>query len=214
MHTSLSPAESLDRATIISETRKLQHLYGLKREIRYGQSRGDAEGTESVAEHVFGMHILAMYFLPLEDPISSWDRTRISDLITIHDLDEVETGDTIGYLKTDAQRAAEADAMRLVIRTAPEHMQESMTHLVDEYEAQTSPEARFVKAIDRFEPLIHVYSEHGRHTLHTNQTTIEHSRQIKNSYVAPYPYLKRFTETLQAVLQEEGYFWTPNMPNT
>lgn len=214
MQHALGPADSLTRETVIAETRRIQYLYGLKNEIRYGQSRGEAAGTESVAEHIYGMHILAIYFLPLEDPTGTWDRTRIFEFITIHDLDEVETGDTIGYLKTDSQRAAEADAMRTVLSKAPAHLAAALTRLVDEYEAQETPEARFVKAIDRFEPLIHVYSDHGRRTLHTNQTTIEHSRQLKQAYVAPYPYLKRFTETLQAVMQEEGYYWTPDTPRS
>ena len=205
----MTPPE-LTRDEVIDEVKKLQCLYGLKYESRYAHDRGEVAYAESVAEHIYGLHILALYFLPLEDPKEAWDRTRIFELITIHDIDEIETGDTIGYLKTDANRAAEADSMRAVLSRAPAHMQTHLGRLVDEYEAQETPEARFVKALDRFEPLIHLYNENGRKTMQRNQTTLEHSRQLKQAYVAPYPYLKHFTEILQSVMVEEGYFWRPD----
>ncbi len=199
--------EELTLERVIEETRKLQYYYRLKNEIRYGQNRQEGDSTESVAEHVYGMHILTLYFLPLEDPEGSWDRRRIYEMITLHDLDEVETGDTIGYLKTPEQRALEAAAMHVVIEKSPEHMQQWMKERSAEYEGQTTTEARFVKAIDRFEPLIHLYTEHGRNTMHTNQTTVEHSRMLKDSYVAPFPYIRKFNETLQEEMSKMGYFW-------
>jgi hypothetical protein len=52
---------------VIAELQKVQTLYALKRVIRYNHTREHDVHTESVAEHVFGMHCLVEYFLPLED---------------------------------------------------------------------------------------------------------------------------------------------------
>lgn len=52
---------------VLSETGKIQYLYGLKHETRYIVERNEDVASESVAEHVYALHILADYFLPLED---------------------------------------------------------------------------------------------------------------------------------------------------
>lgn len=61
--------------------------------------------TESVAEHIYGMHILSSYFIKLEDVSNKWDYNKIQQLITWHDADEIETGYVITHRKTDADRA-------------------------------------------------------------------------------------------------------------
>ena len=107
---------------VISEVRKLQYLYQLKKEIRYAQNRHEEDSTESVAEHIYGMHILAAYFLPLVDTKGEWDKARIYEMITQHDIDEIETGDIVGYLNTDSDREKGLQAIQTVIEKSPEHM--------------------------------------------------------------------------------------------
>ena len=106
-----------DKAFVIEEVQRIQFFYGLKMEIRYGEIRKDM--TESVAEHIYGMHVLAEYFMPLEDDTQTWNRENIYSMITWHDMDELETGDMIGYKKTDADRQREATAIKTVINPAP-----------------------------------------------------------------------------------------------
>jgi putative hydrolase of HD superfamily len=202
-----SMIEEFTKEKILEEVKKLQYLYKLKYEIRYGQNRGSAHGTESVAEHIYAMHVLVLYFLPLEDPEGKWDSKKIYELVTVHDFDEVETGDIIGFLKTETQYAYEAEAMRRVIETMPAHMQNTVSKLNDEYEAQETIEAKFVKAIDRFEPLIHLYNDIGRETIHRNKETIELATQHKSKYVEPFPFIKLFTNTLHEVMDKEGHYW-------
>ncbi|MEY2665811.1 MAG: hypothetical protein RLZZ480_916, partial [Candidatus Parcubacteria bacterium] len=118
--------EELTTDTVLRETARLQYLYGLKKVIRYDQNRHETDSTESVAEHVYGMIILAQYFLPLENPEGNWDRARLYEMISVHDVDEIETGDVLGYTKTAETRALELDAMRRTIENAPIHMQAHM----------------------------------------------------------------------------------------
>ena len=108
-------------------------LFGLKTKIRYGEERSEIIDTESVAEHIYGMMILNEYFLTLEDKNNAFDRIRINRMILLHDIDEIETGDMIGYLKTDAHREIERGAQEKVIAKIPESLRESMITLLDEY---------------------------------------------------------------------------------
>lgn len=196
----------LTKEHILSEVRKLQYLYGLKHEIRYGQKRPTGLFTESVAEHIYGMHICAQYFLPLENPTEEWDRAKIYEMITLHDIDEIETGDVIGYLKTDSIRDGEREAKMKVIEKSPHHLRTNFEEIIVEYENQNSIEAQFVKAIDRFEPLIQVYCSFGQHIINKNKTTAEQSRRIKDTYIAPFPVMQHFNLTIQQAMVDEGYF--------
>jgi putative hydrolase of HD superfamily len=193
---------------ILEDVKKLQYLYGLKRVIRYNQDRHISDSTESVAEHVYGMQLLAQYFLPLENPNNNWDRARIYEMITLHDIDEIETGDVLGYTKTPSIRALELESMKLTISKSPLHLQRHMTDRVEEYEAKETAEARFAKAIDKIEPLVQIFNEEGRTILQTNQTTAEQSYRIKAPYVMDFPFIKKFSETVHQTLITEGYYWS------
>lgn len=193
---------------ILEDVAKLQYLYTLKEVIRYNQDREAHDTTESVAEHVYGMLLLVEYFLPLEDPAEKLDRKKLFEMILFHDIDEIETGDRLGYTKTEADRAEELQAMKRVLAGAPSHMQTRMKDLAEEYEAWTSPEARFAKAIDKVEPLVQIFNEKGREILRHNHTTAEQSLRIKTAYVAEFPFIKRFNNTIHQKLIDDGYYWT------
>lgn len=198
--------EDLTTEYILSEVKKLQYLYGLKYEIRYAQKRSNDIFTESVAEHIYGMHVCALYFTPLENAGGSWNLSRIYEMITLHDIDELETGDMLGYLKTDSIRDREHEAKLKVINKLPTHLKENFESITEEYEAQETVESRFVKALDRFEPLLQMYSEFGHHVIRTNQTKEEDARVIKEKYIKPYPTMYKYYRTIHQKMIDEGYF--------
>lgn len=192
---------------ILKDVKKLQYLYGLKKEIRYAQTRTLDDSTESVAEHVYGMHICAQYFLPLENPTGTWDKAKIYEMITIHDIDEIETGDMLGYLKTKADKDAEAEAQRVVLKKIPTTMVPLIDNLINEYEEQITQESRFVKALDKMEPVVECYNEKYKIIFARNKTTIENWRSIKDKYIKNYPYMKIFSETIGLTMVEENFFY-------
>ncbi len=196
---------------ILEDLDRLSYLYGLKRVMRYNQQREEPLYTESVAEHLYGMNLLAQYFLPLEDPAGLFNRARIYEMITLHDIDEIETGDVLGYTKTDAIREQEVVAMRIVAEKSPQHIQSFIKERVEEYEAKETIEAKFARAIDKMEPLVHIYHPMVRDILHINQTTIEQSRSIKDKYIADFPFITKFNETVHQKLDTDGFFWTPGV---
>ena len=191
---------------VMEEVKKLQYLYALKKEIRYAQKREDNDPTESVAEHIYGMHILASYFLPLENPGLDWDKGKILEMITFHDIDEIETGDMIGYLKTASMRSGEVDTMQKVCEKMPVHMQGNVKGLVDGYDKQDVVEVRFVKALDKFEPLIHLYNQTGRKLLNELMTTVSDSRRIKEPYFREFTVINTYFSIIHKKMEREGYF--------
>jgi putative hydrolase of HD superfamily len=154
------------------------------------------------------MHLLAQYFLPLEDPENKLNRARIYEMITLHDIDEIETGDVLGYTKTDEIRAQELDNMKRTIEKSPDHLQAHMNARVVEYEARETREAQFAKAIDKIEPLVQIFNEEGRVILANNKTTADQSLRIKTPYIQEFPFIKKFSEVVHEELVKEGFFWT------
>ena len=191
---------------VLAEFKKLQTLFLMKQVIRYHHTREEVVDTESVAEHVYGMFVIAEYFLPLEDTEEEWDQNAIRRMIIFHDIDEIETGDTIGYLKTATDREQEFVAQQRVIDKIPPSLQNPVTEALSEYETRESREARFVKAVDKLEPIFHLFNHNGKQILAGNQTTLEQHQSIKDPYMTDFPYLKRFNEVMTDTMQKEQFF--------
>jgi 5'-deoxynucleotidase YfbR-like HD superfamily hydrolase len=198
--------EDITKEFVLNEVAKLQYLYKLKTEIRYAQVRDDEGITESVAEHIYGMHILALYFLPLIDPERKLKRDRIYEMITLHDIDEIETGDMIGYKKSQVDIDNEAFAMRTVMSKVSQHMHQDMEFSISEYDEQVSLESKFVKAIDKFEPLVHIYSEHGLKIMKNNVTTATQSESVKEKYIINFPIMYKYYKVIHQTLIDEKYY--------
>lgn len=201
---------SLDEFTkkhILEDVKKLQYFFKLKSVTRYNTPREMEDDTESVAEHLYGMQLLAQYFLPLEDPENLLNQSKIYQIITVHDFDEIETGDYLSYIKDETHKMESQAALPKVLEQLPEHIKATATSLIDEYELQETPEARFVKAIDKIEPLLQVYNEKGRVICHRNKCTADDSLRIKSKYIEHFPYIKKFALTLHQVLTDGGYYW-------
>ncbi|MEL6804367.1 MAG: HD domain-containing protein [Bacteroidota bacterium] len=194
------------KAGVIADVRRLQYFYALKREIRYKFSRTTSDFSESVAEHVFGMHVVATHFLPLENPKRTWDRCKIFELITWHDIDEIETGDTISWKRTAADHKAEAEALTQVLLNLPEAIRTHTEQLLSEYQAQKTPEATFVKAIDKLEPLVHLYNDEGRELCQSLGLTLENSEKIKVPYMIDFPVIRHYKDILHECMDDEGFF--------
>ena len=114
---------------------------GLKGVTRAGWVRAGVEAPESVAAHSWGMALLALLDCPPE-----LDRERVLSLCLLHDLPEVRVGDLTphdGVSKTEkAQR--EARAADGLLAAHPR-----LRALVAEYAEGQTPEARYVRALDK-----------------------------------------------------------------
>ncbi len=179
--------------------------FNLKHTIRWAKNR-DGDYTESVAEHVFGMHVLLNYFLPLIDINNTLDKSLIYHMPTWHDMAEAIVSDMTTKLKTQAHEAAEKEAEQMLIETAPGHLKDMLRTIYTTYDIRDSVEAKFVKAIDKMEPMFHLYFlKHKGISVpdhYQMQWEADEYREHRARYVDTFPVLKRFDDVLYEETKE------------
>ena len=109
---------------------------------------------ENDAEHAWHMAIMA--YLLREYANEAVDITRVMLMCLIHDIVEIEAGDTYAYdaagLATQKERE-EAAKVKLYSMLPADQAAELMA-LFDEFEAWETPESRFAHAMDNLQPLL------------------------------------------------------------
>jgi putative hydrolases of HD superfamily len=127
------------------EINQLKHLY------RQGWLlRGvPPEHCESVADHIWGMVMLAWWASDTYFP--TLNRDQVIRLVLVHELGEVYTGDLIPAdgIPIEEKHNLERQAVWKIVAKLPRGAE--YLALWEEYENQQSPEARLVKQIDRLE---------------------------------------------------------------
>ena len=116
---------------------------------------------ENDAEHAW--HMAVMAYLLKEYSNEEIDITRVMLMCLIHDIVEIEAGDTYAYdeeLKK-TQKAREDTAKEKLYSMLPADQKEELTALFDEFEECRSAEARFAHAMDNLQPLILNHSNNG-----------------------------------------------------
>lgn len=123
------------------------------------------EKCESVADHSFG--VAWMSFVIAQQHFPGLDLPKVIKLALIHDLPEVFTGDKTprDNVTPKQKELAEGKAFRRLfsgLGNAEEYQE-----LWEEYSKQTSPEARFVMQIDKFELIFQasLYEKTTKHDL-------------------------------------------------
>lgn len=115
----------------------------------------DRSRRENSAEHSWH---LAMYALVLaEHAAEPVDIQRVVKMLLIHDIVEIDAGDVPFHVpETHAgQGERERLAAERLFGLLPDDQAAEFRALWDEFEAAASPEARFAKALDRFQPMLH-----------------------------------------------------------
>ena len=110
--------------------------------------------NENDAEHAWHMAIMA--YLLREYSNEPVDITRVMLMCLIHDVVEIDAGDTYAYdadgLKT--QKAREDAAKERIFSLLPEDQKQELVRIFDEFEAFQTPEAKFARAMDNLQPLL------------------------------------------------------------
>lgn len=109
---------------------------------------------ENAAEHSWHVCLAALVLQDYAD--EDIDIQRVIKMLLLHDLGEIDAGDTIVYSRqTEAQRAREAAGVRRVLGMLPAAQATQYLTLWAEFEAGVSADARYARAIDRVPPLLH-----------------------------------------------------------
>lgn len=122
----------------------------LKRLKRTGWVKNNIPDCESVAEHSFMVALLAMALAPQ----FKLNHLKVLKMALIHDLAEAETGDTITHIGNQvvSDPNLKAQEEKKMISIILSHLEEKdYLELFEEYEENKTPEAQFVKQIDKLE---------------------------------------------------------------
>lgn len=114
----------------------------------------DGKRKENDAEHAWHMAIMA--FLLGEYANEDVDMLKTIRMILIHDVVEIDAGDTYAYdenAKT-TQREREEKAADRIFGLLPEDQEKEMRNLWEEFEAGETSEACFARALDNFQPIM------------------------------------------------------------
>lgn len=110
--------------------------------------------NENDAEHAWHMAIMA--YLLREYSNEHIDITRVMLMCLIHDVVEIDAGDTYAYdtegKKT--QKAREEAAKERLYSMLPDDQKEELMAIFEEFEAWETPEAKFARAMDNLQPLL------------------------------------------------------------
>jgi putative hydrolases of HD superfamily len=133
----------------------------LKSVLRRGYV-ADGSRYENTAEHSWTLALMAIVLA--EHAAEPVDVATVVRMVVIHDLVEVDVGDT--YVYDDAARAAVADAESRaadrLFELLPAGQGAELRALWDEFEHGDSPEARFARSLDRFAGFLLNHASEGR----------------------------------------------------
>ena len=147
-----------------------------------------AARKEGDAEHAW--HMAIMTLLLSEYANEKIDVLKTVSMLLIHDLVEIDAGDTYAYDESGktTQRERECKAADRIFGLLPEDQGRKMRELWEEFEARETPEARFARTMDCVQPLMlndasdgRSWAEHGVHlhqVLERNEHTAEGSQEI------------------------------------
>lgn len=174
---------SMSDQEILEELQKIYYsCYGLNKVIRYGKSRKEEIITQSVAEHVANMLYLAHYFKNKIDFAKELNFEKVTEVILMHDMGEIETGDIICTSKTKSDTEVEQQALEIVKSKSPTFIGANLDSRFKEFEDVSSEEGLYVRLIDKFEGYLYWFSDEGIkmiRTVHPEDRLVE----IVNKYV-------------------------------
>ncbi len=110
--------------------------------------------NENDAEHAWHMAVMAYIFREYSNEKIDIAKTMLMCLI--HDVVEIDAGDTYAYdpKARETQKEREEMAKERLFSLLPEDQKEEFASLFDEFEENQTPEARFARTMDNFQPLI------------------------------------------------------------
>jgi putative hydrolase of HD superfamily len=117
---------------------------------------------ENTAEHSWHLGIATMIMAPFAtEPV---DLATATCMALVHDIVEIDAGDTFAYdqgTANDTKEAREKEAADRLFGLLPTAMGRRFRELWDEYERGDTPEARYVMAVDRMAPMLLNLAEGG-----------------------------------------------------
>jgi putative hydrolases of HD superfamily len=110
---------------------------------------------ENSAEHSWHVAMMAVTLADYAPP--GTDIGRVTAMLLVHDLVEIDAGDLFVYAdeaRQAAQEQAERAAADRIFALLPEDQASRLRGLWQEFEERRTPEARFARGLDRLQPML------------------------------------------------------------
>ncbi len=190
--TPLPPAQSEDL------TRRLHFIIAADalRNVERRTYLADGSRHENSAEHSWHLALAVLLFEPIARE-RGLNIGRAIEMALLHDLVEIGAGDTYVYdtAGRETQEAREREAADEIFGLLPDKQNAEFRARWDEFEELQTPEAQFVRGLDRMLPLLLNFATSGKawisHGINTRQV-----RQLNLPALEGAPELQRYCETL------------------
>ena len=183
---------------LIQFTKILDEFRAVERVLRVtGQDR-----YENDTEHSYNLAMLAWYIVSSTE--TNLDQNKVIRYALVHDFLEVYAGDTYIYSEDAAhlasKHAREAAAIKKLRETLKEFI--DLHSVIDAYEAREDAESRFVYALDKIEPVLHMYLDGGR-TWKEARIGFDRMYESKKDKVVISPEIKPYFDELMILLKSK-----------
>ena len=150
----MTPDQLLQQINFIKEIDKIKYI---QRKTKLFHS----DRPENDAEHSW--HLAMMTIVLAEHSDVPVDVLKVLKMVLIHDIVEIDAGDTFIYdtQKSHSNTENELMAAKRIFGLLPDEQANELIAIWQEFEAGETPEARFAKAMDRIEPLLQNTSNNG-----------------------------------------------------
>lgn len=134
------------------------------------------ERYENSAEHSWQLAMFALSLAPYAAP--GIDMNRVIRMLLVHDIGEIDTGDTIAFAEIDwaAAKAEELAAVTRIFGLLSDEARDMFLALWAEFEACETAEARFANAADRAMPALLNLANEGQSW---RENGISHERVVR-----------------------------------
>lgn len=187
----LMNSESLEKQiAFIHEIDKLKYI---QRKTRLFNS----ERHENDAEHSW--HLAMMALVMSEHSNESIDLFKVIKMLLIHDIVEIDAGDTFLFDTTKNHENTEEEllAAKRIFGILPEDQSKALIAIWEEFEAAETAEAKFAKAIDRLAPMMQNATNNGgtwREFDVPYDTVIEKKKRINEGSEKVWQYAKKLVD--------------------
>jgi len=130
----------------------------------------DTDRRENDAEHSWHLAVMAMVLQEYSN--RSIDVFHVIKMLLLHDVVEIDAGDTFLYDEklAESKLERENDAADRIFALLPDAQCDVFKDLWLEFETGITTEAKFAKSLDRLMPLLHNYYSGGKTWIEFNVT--------------------------------------------
>ena len=195
----------MDRERFEQQLTFLKEIDRLKQVLRKTRIL-DGSRYENDAEHAWHLAVMA---ITLAEHANSdeLDVFKVVKMVLLHDIVEIDTGDTLVYDSARRKEQAEAESLAAarIFGLLPKDQRAAFLELWEEFEARKTAEAKFAAALDRLEPIIQNVSTQG-YAWHKHGISRAKAEAVNRHIAEGSDTIWQYVRELFADSERKGYF--------